>query len=250
MCANNGSIVTNYDNEECVPTTDLPLRGTTSPALSSPCIALFDLDGTLTWRDTLMPFLGGYLIRHPSRFVRLWRVPWAMLHYALEPDRGELKSRVVRAVMGGDSLADIDAWADAFVNAMQRDRRFRPRALACLQAHHAAGDHVILLSASPDLYVPRVGSLLQAEKSLCTELTRRNGRLEGTLHTPNRRGAEKSRCLAWLRQQYPGLSVVAYGNSASDLPHLALADRALLVNATAAARRQAAALGIAVAQWD
>jgi phosphoserine phosphatase len=46
------------------------------------------------------------------------------------------------------------------------------------------------------------------------------------------------------------MPVVAYGNSASDLPHLAQADRAMLVNANAAARRRAAALGIPVALWD
>jgi phosphoserine phosphatase len=74
--------------------------------------------------------------------------------------------------------------------------------------------------------------------------------LDGALRTLNRRDEEKSRCLAWLRTQYPGLPVVAYGNSASDLPHMRLADRALLVNAGAAARRAAAAAGIPVADWN
>ena len=233
MCANAGSTMTNYGKE----------------SFTHPCIALFDLDGTLTWRDTLLPFLGGYLARRPARWLRLWRIPWALMRYVFKPDRGQLKSRVIRAVMGGDALSSIDSWADSFVGAMHAQRRFRPQALDCLRAHQAAGDHVVLLSASPDLYVPRVGVLLNAEKTLCTELTRSNGRLTGALQTQNRRGTEKSRCLAWLREKYPGLSVVAYGNSESDLPHLAQADRALLVNGGAAARRSAAALGIPVAEW-
>jgi phosphoserine phosphatase len=45
------------------------------------------------------------------------------------------------------------------------------------------------------------------------------------------------------------MPVVAYGNSESDLPHLRQADRALLVNGSAAARRCAAAAGIPVADW-
>jgi phosphoserine phosphatase len=45
------------------------------------------------------------------------------------------------------------------------------------------------------------------------------------------------------------MPVVAYGNSDSDLPHLAEADRALLVNGSARARRLAAARGIAVGDW-
>ncbi len=218
-------------------------------ALSSPCVAVFDLDGTLTWHDTLLPFLFGYLVRHPSRWLRLWRLPGALARYALAHDRGELKSRLIIAVLGGLPLTLIDSWADTFVHTLQRRRRFRPKALACLEAHQAAGDHIVLLSASPDLYVPRIGSLLHAEKTLCTEVKRSGGRLDGALQTPNRRGTEKSRCLAWLRSQYPGLSVVAYGNSASDLPHLVEADRAVLVNGNAAARRAAAAVGIPVAEW-
>jgi hypothetical protein len=43
----------------------------TPGARHDPCVALFDLDGTLTWRDTLLPFLAGYLIRHPQQPVGL-----------------------------------------------------------------------------------------------------------------------------------------------------------------------------------
>ena len=222
-------------------------------ALTRPCLAVFDLDGTLTWRDTFVPFLIGYALRHP-RLVRTWRAPMAALAYGAHRDRGLLKSDVIRAVMGGDARPRIDAWCEKFVARLMRRQAFRPAALAILEAHRAAGDHLVLLSASPDLYVPRVGSLLGFERTLCTELTwDATGpgpeRLEGALRTANRRGEEKSRCLAWLRSQYPGMAIVAYGNSASDLPHLREADRALLVNGNAKARRSAAASGLAVAEW-
>jgi phosphoserine phosphatase len=49
--------------------------------------------------------------------------------------------------------------------------------------------------------------------------------------------------------QYPRLPVIAYGNSRSDIPHLRQADRALLVNGNAPARRAAMAAGIPVADW-
>jgi phosphatidylglycerophosphatase C len=124
-----------------------------------------------------------------------------------------------------------------------------------VEAHRAARDHLVLLSASPDLYVPRIGRLLGFERTLCTELEWRRtacgpDRLDGALRTPNRRGEEKSHCLTWLRTQYPAMPVTAYGNSDSDLGHLGQADRGLLVNGTAAARRLAAKAGIAVADWS
>jgi len=223
-------------------------------AAIGPCVAVFDLDGTLTWRDTLLPFLTGYALRHPSRLETLWRLPLAIAGYLGSPDRGLLKSRAIRAVMGGDRRSTVEAWTEAFVGSLQRRQVFRPAALAAVEAHRAAGDHLILLSASPDLYVPAIGRLLGFERTLCTEVEWRHhvseeDRLDGALRTPNRRDEEKSRCLAWLRTEYPKLPVVAYGNSRSDIPHLRQADRALLVNGSAAARRSASAAGIPVADW-
>jgi phosphatidylglycerophosphatase C len=224
----------------------------TAPDMAAPrrWIAVFDLDGTLTWRDTLLAFLWSFLRRHPARAWGLWRLPFALLGYLLRShDRGRLKSHVIRMVMGGAQRAVVDTCADSFVSSLGPSHRFRPAALAALEAHRSAGDHLVLLSASPDLYVPRIGRSLGFERTLCTEIQWRGDRLDGALLTPNRHGPEKSRCLAWLRTQYPGNPIVAYGNSASDLDHMRQADRALLVNANAAARREALHSGIATANW-
>ncbi len=45
----------------------------------------------------------------------------------------------------------------------------------------------------------------------------RSERLDGTLSTPNRRGAEKARCLEALLSRFPGAPTTAYGNSAADI---------------------------------
>jgi phosphatidylglycerophosphatase C len=218
---------------------------------STSAVALFDLDGTLTYHDTLMPFLAGYLARRPVRILRLWRLVPAVIEYAVRGrDHGRLKSRAIRAVMGGDERVAIDSWARAFASSLGPLGKFRAAALATLEAHRAAGDHLVLLSASPDLYVPYIGGALNFERTLCTEVLWAGDRLDGTLRTANRRGEEKVRCLETLRGQYPNARVTAYGNSASDLAHLARADRAVLVNAGAAARRLAKRSGIATADWN
>jgi phosphatidylglycerophosphatase C len=221
--------------------------GTAPP---QPWVALFDLDGTLTWHDTLFLFLMSFLRRHPWRVLGFWRLPFALGSFLVRNrDRGLLKSRVIRMAMEGAARGGVDACADSFVDSLEPNRRFRPGALAVLAAHRAAGDHLVLLSASPDFYVPRIGQSLGFELTLCTEIEWRGNRLAGTLKTPNRRGAEKLRCLTWLRTQYPGLPIVAYGNSASDLDHMQHADRALLVNGNAAARALAGRWGIPTSNW-
>jgi phosphatidylglycerophosphatase C len=215
----------------------------------SPWLALFDLDGTLTWRDTLLPFLAGFVRRHPSRGLRLWRLPIALLAYLAHGDRGLFKSDLIRMVMGGATRPDIDRWADEFVTAMPACGRFRPAALRALEVHRRAGNRLVLLSASPDLYVPRIGALLGFEQTICTEVRWRGTVLDGRLRSENRRGAEKTRCLATLREHHPGFGIVAYGNSASDLDHMRQADRALLVNAPRHARQRAAAWHIETGDW-
>lgn len=220
-----------------------------TPAAVKAWIALFDLDGTLTWRDTLLPFLLGFLRRRPHRALGVWRLPLALYRYWRERDRGALKSSVIRMFMRGEKRAVLDAWAHAFVAGLKPKQRFRPVALAVVETHRAAGDHLVLLSASPDLYAPLIGQLLGFERTLCTEVEWQGERLDGRLKTANRRGEEKVHCLSWLREQYRGLPVIAYGNSASDLDHLRQADRALLVNGDSAARRLAAKSDIAVSYW-
>jgi phosphatidylglycerophosphatase C len=220
-------------------------------ALGAPrAVALFDLDGTLTHHDTLLPFLAGYLARHPMRVLRLWRVALALLMYvSRRRDRGWLKSQAIRAVMRGDARPCIAAWAERFVNRLRAKGAFSAAALETLEAHRAAGDALVLLSASPDLYVPLIGRMLRFDRSVCTEVRWDGERLDGALRTPNRRGEEKTRCLERLREEYPNASVTAYGNSRSDLPHLERADRALLVNGNSAARRAAVRAGIPTADW-
>ena len=218
--------------------------------MAQPCVALFDLDGTLTWRDTLLPFLARYLRHHPWRLLGLWRLPGALLGYLADRDRGLLKARLIRLCMAGATRADVQRSARGFVAAALAPRgRFRREALDVLERHRTAGDRLVLLSASPDLYVPLIGQSLGFERTVCTELLWRDGRLDGRLATPNRRGPEKTRVLQTLRDHYPGLPFIAYGNSDSDLDHMRRTERALLVNAGGAARRAAAVLGIPSAEW-
>lgn len=212
-------------------------------------LALFDLDGTVTRGDTLARYLAGFLRDHPARAVRLPRaLPVLARFLAGAADRGELKSGLITTVLGGCTRPEIEAWTERFVPAVI-ERGVRADALHAIAGHREAGDLLVLLSASPDLYVPRIGSALGFAETICTGVEWRDGRITGRLTTANRRGAEKARCLAELRTRHPGLPVVAYGNAASDLAHLSLATSGILVNGGPRARRAAARLGVAHVRW-
>ncbi len=213
-------------------------------------LAVFDLDGTITRHDTLAPYSLGYVVRkRPWRLPALLLVLPALLGHAIGlVDRGGLKSVFIRATLGGCRRKDLERWTATFVDRLVARGAF-PQALQAIQAHARAGDHLFLLSASTDLYVPAIAHALGFREVICTGLRWDGERLGGTLTTPNRRGAEKARCLAALRARYPGVPSVAYGNAASDIAHLKLVEQGVLVNGSAAARRAAMGEGISCINW-
>lgn len=217
---------------------------------ASLAVAVFDLDGTLTYRDTFVPWLLGFVAHHPSRWWRLLAfLPIGVAIACGVRDRGRLKSWLLRAFAGGVDSAVLDRWSATHVQHVVSSQ-LRPGAVEALRAHQTAGDHVILLSASVDAYVPRIGSLLGITEVICTGVRwHEDGRLDGRLTTANRQGEEKAVVLRTLRERFPGRVFAAYGNTTGDLPHLRLVERPLLVNGNAGARRRAEALGIPAADW-
>jgi HAD superfamily phosphoserine phosphatase-like hydrolase len=122
------------------------------------------------------------------------------------------------------------------------------KGVAALEAHRSQGARLILLSASPDLYVREIGARLGFNECICTELVWKNGRLVGDFASLNMRDAQKSSVVLAIRERASG-PIAGYANSISDLPHLQLTDYPVLVNGSAAARRLAVQRGISCARW-
>lgn len=211
-------------------------------------IAFFDLDGTITHRDTLFPLVVKQLSRRPLQLLRLVRVLPAVLRFVLDRDRGRLKQSLLRATLRGVSREELAATSRAFVRDTLARGCFRD-ALDTISRHRKQGHFLVLMSASVDFYVPEFARQLGFDEVICTGVAWNGDRLDGTLTTANRRGEEKARCLRELVAQRNDSHTFAYGNSDSDLPHLELARHGLLVNGSVGARRAAAARGVATAEW-
>jgi phosphatidylglycerophosphatase C len=214
-------------------------------------LALFDLDGTLTRGDTFRGFVLKLLLLHPGRWPRAPLLALPIAGFILKLiDRGTLKGSFMRLLFAGMPRARIDAFARDYAASVMAKDMFT-EALAALRGHLAAGDHVVLLSASPDLYVPEIGKLLGVHQTFCTEVRWEADRLDGRLAGPNRRDKEKARVLAALRAANPGLPVIAYGNSSPDLDHMRLCEEGVYVNAdrSLAARLAADLPTIRCVQW-
>lgn len=206
------------------------------PAPMTPALAVFDLDGTITRHDTLMPLLGTFLLAHPWRSWRLGLVLPALARYAAgRGDRGLLKGAMIRAVLGGLPRASVATLVARFVPRVLAGALFA-EALERIAWHRGQGHRLLLMSASPDFYVPDIGAVLGFNDCICTSVRwRLDGCLDGRLSSANRRGPEKTRCLRDFLGKYPASAVYAYGNSSADLDHMRLATEAWYVNGPSAA---------------
>ncbi len=185
-------------------------------------VAAFDVDGTLTTGDCVLPFL--------RRVGGPWRLLAAIVSLAPVAvrtalgrlDRDDAKARLVRVALRGRDAAAVVTAGEAFAAEIERDR-LRADTLARLRWHQRAGHAVVLVSASLAPYLEPLGARLGVDAVLCTRLVTHDGRLTGELDGPNCRGPEKAaRLLAWSGGRPDVL--YAYGDSSGDDELLALAD--------------------------
>ena len=191
-------------------------------------VAAFDFDGTLTRRDTLLPYLWRGLGWPRFLVGLLLSGPWLAAFALRLISNHRAKARLLRVSFGGRTDVEIAQWTADFV----RDylpAQWQPDMLARLRQHQQLGHCCVIVSASPGIYLHEVGRMFGMDGVICTELATQDGALTGRMATPNCHGEEKVRRLqAWLAQRGLKKAVVlhAYGDSSGDVPLLNLADYA------------------------
>ena len=189
-------------------------------SMDQPAIALFDLDGTLTTRDTFLPFLLFYA-RRRRRWWPVCLTPFVVATYVLRliSDR-TAKQILIRAFVGGDQESTVDDAATEFADGWVR-RHLNDFGIEKLREHQKAGDRVILVSASPDIYVPIIARTLEIDEVLCTKVRRQDSRVLGSIDGANcKRQAKVEFLTAHLHNDEAPASSYAYGDSRHDLPML------------------------------
>lgn len=197
-------------------------------------IAAFDVDGSLTTHDCVVPFLrrvGGTV----GLAMRCLRSPVTLGVALFRRDRDGVKAIGARAAFAGRSVADVERDAVAFA-AEIHERRLRNDVVAELERHRAAGAVIVLVSASFEVYLLPLAERLGVDDVLAARLeVADDGTYTGLLFGPNCRGPEKVvRLHDWLDQHHGGraaVHVTAYGDSAGDNELLADADEAHWVGA-------------------
>jgi phosphatidylglycerophosphatase C len=190
-------------------------------------VAVWDVDGTLTRADTMMPFLRR--VAGPAT-VTTALVPALGRHLTGAERRAQAKADLLRRVLGGRELAEVDGQARRYADHVVR-HRLRPDALRRWEWHRRHGHRLVIVSASLDLYLRHLGAHLGADEVLCTSMEVVDGRLTGRMATPSCRGPEKAVRLTEYLRTTPGNPVWVYADSAADRPMMAVGDVPVQVRA-------------------
>lgn len=191
-------------------------------------VAAFDLDGTLTDGGSVFRWLR-YVTGGARTYAAATRlagpIAWGALASGPAADRA--KERLFSHLLAGLGADLVALKSVEFARTHVADR-VRPACLERLHWHQGQGHHVVVVSASPELYVAEIGRLLGAEGTVATRLAVDPlGRLTGGYLGRNCRGEEKLRRLETFieRLELGGpAEIYAYGNSRGDRRMLAAAD--------------------------
>jgi phosphatidylglycerophosphatase C len=193
-------------------------------------VAAFDVDGTLTTRDCVRPFLERVAGRR-RLLTSLIRRPVATIGAAVRRDRDRFKEIIVGGSLRGKLIADVETIGEQFAQFVLVNW-LRPDTLRRLRWHQQAGHRTVLVSASLAPYLRPLALRLGIDDVLCTDSIRRGDRYGDRLSGANCRAGEKRRRLdEWLEERrWANAEVWAYGDSAGDRELLARADHAVWVS--------------------
>jgi phosphatidylglycerophosphatase C len=192
-------------------------------------VAAFDVDGTLTTGDCVVPFLRRAAgARLPLALVGH---PVALVRALVRRDRDQLKELACASLRGRDAT-EVNELGAEFARTFVA-RRLREDTTARLRRHRELGHTVVLASASLEPYLVPLGDALEVDAVISTRLEQdADGRLTGRLEGANCRGPEKARRVReWLSSaRLDGAELWAYGDSPGDAELLATADHAVRVD--------------------
>jgi len=188
----------------------------------STIIAAFDFDGTLTYHDSLLPFLRFMKKDIATTCHLITEIP-AFIQYEMGLlSRQDIKERLLTDFLAGISYHFAFEKGKEFAK-YKIPSLLKPNALKSLSWHRSQGHCCVLVSANIDLYLDPWAKITGFDHVICSCCeVNAGGYLTGRLIGKNCWGPEKSRRLFELLGDQ--ITLYAYGDSRGDKDLLSIAD--------------------------
>lgn len=184
-------------------------------------IAIFDFDGTITRRDSMIAFIrlapgnAGLFFG----FVRL--TPWLLAYAAGLISNRTMKEALLTVFLKNKNAGQLEALGVTFGETVIPSICYA-EAIQKLDWHQTQGHEVVVITASPAIWT-RPWCDARGYVWIGTELEIVGGCFTGKIVGENCRGAEKVRQLKARFSLEKYAHIYAYGNTKADLPFMQLA---------------------------
>lgn len=179
----------------------------------------FDFDGTITTKDTFALFIKYYAGTPRWLYTIIGLTPYFAAYGLKFIDRNAVKRHVVRRFFKGRDADELQAKAAVFARDVIPGL-IRPLAQKELDAKHARGEDIYIVSASIEHYLIPWAKTQGINHVFATQLQKVENRLTGELDGPNCWGDGKTARIRAEMGQTPYIIAEAYGDSNGDKPLL------------------------------
>lgn len=188
--------------------------------MKSEHLVLFDFDGTLTTRDTLLEFCKFHAGALKFSYGLLVLLPVLIGERMKLIPSQRAKEIFLSHFIGGLTITQFNEVCQKFTNHLAN--LIRSKAMVAIEDYRKQNARIIIVSASPENWIIPWAKLYNLEV-IATRLLIVNERVTGKILGKNCNGEEKvNRILEILNTlDYP--KIIAFGDSKGDLPMLGLA---------------------------
>lgn len=183
-------------------------------------LALFDFDGTITRKDTLLDFMMFVRGRAGAAGVFLRLLPSAAAFMAGRLTNQVFKERYLTLAFGGMEEPKLRESGQRYLDRLEK--LIRAGALDRLEWHRKQQHRIIIVSASADVWLEPWCRKHRVEM-ICSSLEFHQGICSGRLSGSNCRGPEKVRRIRNVVDTDAYSKIFAYGDSSGDTEMLAFA---------------------------
>lgn len=187
-------------------------------------IALFDLDGTITTKDTLKIFIQ-YFVGKPKYYLGLIVLSPILILYFLKTISNETAKQILFSYFfKNTSESNFRQKAEEF-SLKILPTLVRKKALSELRKHNNNGNEIVIVSASIEHWITPWATTLNANV-IGTKIEFKNGMVTGRFQSKNCYGKEKVNRIRDLYQLNNYEKIYAYGDSVGDKEMLSIANNA------------------------
>lgn len=184
-------------------------------------IVLFDFDGTITTKDTLLEFIRFYRGDFALITGFLINAPWLVLMKLKLIKNWEAKQKILKWFFEGEDINTFNSKCEEFTTKVV-PALIRPKALEEIRAHQNANATVVVVSASAENWVAPWCASLNLN-CMATRLEVKDNKLTGRITGANCYGPEKERRIRECFNLSEYEEIYAYGDSSGDSEMIALA---------------------------